>query len=148
MASILVVEDDVGLQLICRSVLEKEGYQVTIVNNGRDGIDAANKLLPDLILMDIWMPELNGWQTAAQLKGQPQTKDIPIIMVTSAAIEHAMAKSAEVGCDDYIVKPFKLEELRERVAKVLAARSEKRDAGGVPESAAEISPTNQLPDTG
>ncbi len=121
-ASILYIEDDPEMIDLVSLILNRLGYQVTGANGGRKGLELVKSSLPDLILLDLMMPDMDGWDVYHQLKNSDPTKNIPVIIITarSQTIDKVLAfQIAKV--DDYIIKPFKPAELIESVKKVLTA---------------------------
>ncbi|HFD88226.1 MAG TPA: response regulator [Gammaproteobacteria bacterium] len=121
MPHILVVDDSATDQYALRAILEKHGYKVSVASNGREGVEMAQKLGPDLILMDVVMPELNGFQATRELTRGAETSGIPVIMVTSkdAATDTVWAKRQ--GAQDYVVKPALEKDLLNRIKPLLRA---------------------------
>lgn len=116
---ILSVEDNASNRKIIRDLLGKRGYQVIEATDGEEGIAMAEREKPDLILMDIQMPKISGYEAAKAIKSNPELKHIPIIAVTSYALNGDDQKAYESGCDDYISKPFRPRLLLEKVEKYL-----------------------------
>lgn len=112
---ILVVEDNMDTYELVRFILEKNGYETFLAMNGRDGVNAASKQFPDLIIMDLAMPEMDGWTATRLIKDNARTSFIPLIALTAHALPSDRQRALEAGCDDYIVKPMDLEELLETV---------------------------------
>jgi CheY-like chemotaxis protein len=109
---IIVVDDDPGLILIVSNFLEKEGFEVVCFESGEECLEKLEKNKPDLILMDIMMPGLDGWETTDEIKSNPATKDIPVVMLTVKGEREDKLKSFhETKCDGYIVKPVDRKEL-------------------------------------
>jgi CheY-like chemotaxis protein len=100
---------------LVRFILEKNGYETFLAMNGRDGVNAASKQFPDLIIMDLAMPEMDGWTATRLIKDNARTSFIPLIALTAHALPSDRQRALEAGCDDYIVKPMDLEELLETV---------------------------------
>ena len=122
MARILVIEDDPTQRLLCSSVLRNAGYEVVEATNGQQGLEAAEASQPDLIVCDVMMPGLNGYQMVAALKQREDTSTIPVIFL-SAMKEHAHIRiGMTTGADDYLPKPFSAVELKQSVASLLAKR--------------------------
>jgi two-component system, OmpR family, alkaline phosphatase synthesis response regulator PhoP len=117
-ASVLVVEDEQDVAELIRFNLHKEGYEVTVVGNGADGVRHAREGKPDVILLDIMVPDLNGWEVCRRLKQDGETRRIPIIMVTGRVDEGDKVLGFELGADDYVTKPFSPRELVARVRAV------------------------------
>ncbi|HEX3725750.1 MAG TPA: response regulator [Pirellulales bacterium] len=116
---ILVVDDEEDLLELIRYNLSKEGYQVRCVANGEDAIREARAQLPDLILLDLLLPTVDGLGVCRNLKGDPRTQHIPIMMVTAKTEEADVVNGLELGADDYITKPFSPRVLLARVHAVL-----------------------------
>ena len=103
---ILVVEDQEDNRQILRDLLTSADYEMTEAENGQEALDAVAKQRPDLILMDIQLPVMDGYEATRRLKGNPAYKDIPIIVVTSYALSGDEGKAREAGCDAYVTKPY------------------------------------------
>jgi DNA-binding response OmpR family regulator len=116
---ILVVEDEQDVAELLRYNLTKEGYEVTLVGNGADALKRAREAKPDLILLDIMVPQLNGWEVCRRLRQDPETRAISVIMVTGRVEEGDKVLGFEMGADDYVTKPFSPRELAIRVRNVL-----------------------------
>jgi DNA-binding response OmpR family regulator len=100
--------------------LERLGHVISSAASGSAALDTARELLPDLILLDVMLPELNGFQVLQQLKADPATEAIPVLMLTARGHEHDIAAGLEGGAEDYIIKPFSFPELIARVSTALA----------------------------
>jgi len=116
---VLVVEDEQDVADLLRYNLSKEGYEVALVANGADALKRAREIKPDLILLDIMVPQLNGWEVCRRLKQDPETRSIPVIMVTGRVEEGDKVLGFEMGADDYVTKPFSPRELVARVRAVV-----------------------------
>jgi len=103
--TVLLVEDNEDNRTVYRTILEHFGYQVIEARNGEDGVNMARDQHPDLILMDISIPLIDGWEATRILKSEAGTSDIPIIALTAHALATDRAKANEVGCDGYLAKP-------------------------------------------
>ena len=103
---ILIVEDQEDNRAILRDLLTASGYEYTEATNGADGVTRAGAEMPDLILMDIQLPVMNGYDATRRIKADPQTRSIPIVAVTSYALSGDEAKARAAGCDAYVTKPF------------------------------------------
>lgn len=119
MPTILVVEDDPMNRDMLARRLAWEGYQIRTASNGREAVDMASLEHPDLILMDVGIPLLNGWQATSQLKSHPDTSGIPIIILTAYALTEDRQKSISAGCDDYETKPINFEHLLGKMRRCL-----------------------------
>jgi two-component system alkaline phosphatase synthesis response regulator PhoP len=115
---VLVIEDEHDVAELLRFNLGKEGYEVFVSGNGADGLRTARETHPDLILLDVMVPQLNGWEVCRRLKEDADTRAIPIIMVTGRAEEGDKVLGFELGADDYVTKPFSPRELVARVRAV------------------------------
>jgi len=115
---ILVVEDEQDVAELLRYHLSKEGYDVVVAGNGQDAVKRARDVRPELILLDIMVPQLNGWEVCRRLKAEEETRSIPIIMVTGRVEEGDKVLGFELGADDYVTKPFSPRELVARVRAV------------------------------
>jgi CheY-like chemotaxis protein len=112
---ILVVEDNMDTYELVRFILEKNGYETFLAMNGRDGVNAAKKQIPDLIIMDMSMPEMDGWTATALIKQDPQVSSIPLIALTANALPGDRQRAMDAGCDEYVTKPMDLLDLVETV---------------------------------
>ena len=112
---ILVIEDQEDNRRIVRDLLTSAGYEVTEATTGEDGITAAETRRPDLILMDVQLPGLNGYEATRRIKDNPDLHHIPIIVVTSYALSGDDVKAFEAGCDAYVSKPFSPRELLAKI---------------------------------
>ena len=113
---ILVVDDDTNICELLRLYLEKEGFETVVANDGEQAVEYANKYTPDLILLDIMLPKLDGWQVCRQIR---KTLETPIIMLTAKGETFDKILGLELGADDYITKPFDTKEVIARVKAVL-----------------------------
>ena len=118
--NILCIDDDFGIIELVQLIMQREGYVVRGADGGNDGLTAMRDSTPDLVLLDIMMPEMDGWETYKRIKNDEQLKDIPVIILTArnSSFEEIVA-SERAGVDDYITKPFTPNELRERIKRVL-----------------------------
>src|SRR5512132_69735 len=121
---ILIVDDDEDILLIVQTILANAGYSVTVARNGREGVDLALELKPDLILLDVMMPELSGWEVCTTLKNAPETRQIPVAMLTVKSEIRDLITGMQVGADDYLTKPFTRRRLLSAVRKLLDERGE------------------------
>lgn len=119
MAKILIIDDDETIHLICRAYLGKAGHTVETAFDGPDGIKKAETFLPDLLLLDINMPKMSGFDVAKKLKENPATKSIPIFMMTSLKQESNIQRGYGLGIEDYITKPANMEHLKLRIDRFL-----------------------------
>lgn len=119
MATVLVVDDSPTEQHVCRKILERHGFQVESVEDGEHSLERARELLPDVILMDIVMPGMNGFQATRQLGRTPETAHIPVIIITTKDQETDRVWGMRQGARDYIVKPVREDALIASVKAVL-----------------------------
>ena len=117
--TILVVEDHEDNRRILRDLLTSSGFVVIEATTGIEGVQLTKSHLPDLILMDIQLPGIDGYEATRQIKADPSLKDIPIIVVTSYALSGDAKKAFEAGCDGYIAKPYSPREMLRRIQKIL-----------------------------
>lgn len=120
--TILLVEDNDDNVNVYRAILEHSGYRVLEARNGQDGIDLARGERPDLILMDIAIPVIDGWEATRILKADETTLGIPIVALTAHAFESDRARAVEAGCDGYLVKPIEPRLVAEEVRRFLEPR--------------------------
>lgn len=118
-ATILVVEDEPDLREVVRYNLEREGFRILESEDGEEGLDLLREQLPDLVLLDIMLPGMDGIEICRSIKYDPHTRSIPVIMVTARGDESDIVLGLGVGADDYIIKPFSPRELTARVKAVL-----------------------------
>ena len=123
---ILIVDDDLDTLRLVGLMLQKKGYQIVVANNGEQGLLKVAEEIPDLILLDVMMPEMDGYEVARRLRNNPETEDIPILMFTAKAQIDDKVTGFEAGADDYLTKPTHPAELQAHV-KALLARSVKFD---------------------
>src|SRR3990172_2971700 len=116
---VLVVEDDNSIATLTRLQLESKGYVVTVAHNGTEGLRLAYAWQPDLVILDIMMPDMDGWTVCQRLR---EMSDVPIVFVTAVGQERNIVRGLQLGADDYIVKPFSTKELLARIEAVLRRR--------------------------
>src|SRR3990172_9309704 len=116
---VLVVEDDHSIATLTRLQLESKGYQVAVAHNGSEGLKLAYAWQPDLVILDIMMPDMDGWTVCQRLR---EMSDVPIVFVTAVGQERNIVRGLQLGADDYIVKPFSTKELLARIEAVLRRR--------------------------
>jgi DNA-binding response OmpR family regulator len=114
---ILITEDEVDLATVLKTYLEAKGYEILTAFDGEKAIEVAQREIPDLILLDVMLPKLDGYTVLRELKGKKETKGIPVIVVTA---KEKMKGMFEIeGAEDYLVKPFERGELLEKIEKAL-----------------------------
>jgi two-component system, cell cycle response regulator DivK len=112
---ILIVEDNMDTYELVHFILEKNGYETFLAMNGRDGVTATQKQQPDLIIMDLSMPEMDGWTATSIIKKNEGTSAIPLIALTAHALPGDRQRAFDAGCNEYITKPMDLDDLLEAV---------------------------------
>ena len=115
---VLIVDDEPDILFTVSSMLEMNGYEVIKASGGKDCIKQLNKHNPDLVLLDIMMPEMSGWDVAAIIKDNPSWSNIPIIFLTAKGDTMSIGMGG-LAAQDYIVKPFNIKDLKERVEQIL-----------------------------
>lgn len=123
MSKILVVDDEIDILEIIRHALNKEGFEVHVAANGAQAIEQARKIKPELILMDVMMPVMDGMEACRQLKEDPETSGIAIVFLTARSEEFAELAGFEAGADDYISKPIRPRVLLSRLKAILRRRN-------------------------
>ncbi len=118
MIKVLIVEDDELNSDMLSQRLKRKGYEIMLAVNGEEAIQVAKKSKPDLILMDMGLPVLDGWEASRQLKADKATKHIPIIALTAHTMSEERERVFEVGCDEYESKPVDFEQLIEKIEKL------------------------------
>jgi len=119
MALILVVEDDAVNQELVSRFLRREGHRVLIAPDGPKAVDMAQANTPDLILMDLGLPEMDGWEVTRRIKAIPKTNQIPVIALTAHAHSDEVIKAKEVGCDGYETKPIAYARLMRKIRTLI-----------------------------
>ncbi len=123
MAKILLVEDNEMNRDMLSRRLVRNGYEVSIATDGQQGVDRALAEVPDLILMDMSLPVIDGWEATRRIKAGDATRRIPVIALTAHAMAGDREKAMEVGCDDYDTKPVEISRLLGKIAALLATRA-------------------------
>jgi two-component system, cell cycle response regulator DivK len=123
MFKILYIDDTENNRILVTRRLEKKGYRVLTADNAESGLTLAAAEMPDLILMDMGMPQVDGWTATRRLKADPKIQHIPVIALTAHAMQGDREKAVEAGCDDYDTKPFEFPRLFEKIELHLARRA-------------------------
>ena len=123
---ILLVEDNADNFELVRFLLERQGYEVLAARNGIQAVEMARNELPDLVLMDLSMPEKDGWTAALEIKADPLTCDIPLVALTAHTLPGDRKRALELGFAGYIYKPINLPSLEETITTLLAAKKKPR----------------------
>jgi CheY-like chemotaxis protein len=122
MVKILLIEDNEMNRDMLSRRLGRKGFEVVIAIDGQAGVNMATSESPDLILMDLSLPVMDGWEATRQIKANPATQSIPVIALTAHAMAGDEQKAREAGCDDYDTKPVNLERLHGKIDNLLGAR--------------------------
>lgn len=118
-ANILVTDDDSNIRALLQEVLESDGYVVDTARDGIEGLEKVAKNRPDLVLLDVEMPGMTGWDVVQKIKSDPTTQQIPVLMLTSLSQTQHRVQGLDLGADDYLTKPFNIAELLARVRSAL-----------------------------
>ena len=126
---VLIADDNEQNRELLDAYLAEEGYEISMSTDGQETLDAINAQQPDLILLDIMMPRMSGYEVCEQIKASPETRDIPVLMVTALNEMGDIEKAVKAGCDDFLTKPVSQLELQTRVKSLLRVRhlSNERD---------------------
>jgi len=119
---VLVADDDPDILLLMTLTLERDGYDVVAAKDGLGALEAAVERVPHLVLLDLMMPGLDGYEVTRRLRVEPATKDLPIVIVTAAAEESQAARALDAGADAYMKKPFSPRELLAKTAALILER--------------------------
>jgi two-component system phosphate regulon response regulator PhoB len=130
MVKVLIVEDEADLQEVLRFNLQSAGYQALVAGTGSDALRLAKRHRPDLVLLDLMLPDILGTEVCRVLKQDEETQGIPVIMLTAKAEERNRVEGLELGADDYVTKPFSVRELLLRVNAILRRTHQDTHTGG------------------
>jgi two-component system cell cycle response regulator DivK len=130
MPRVLLVEDNEMNRDMLSRRLQRRGYEVIIAVDGPQGVAMAQSQAPDLVLMDMSLPLMDGWEATRTLKAAPETRNIPVIALTAHAMSTDRDKALEAGCDDYDTKPIELPRLLGKMEVLLGGSSERASGGG------------------
>jgi two-component system response regulator RpaA len=130
MSRIVVVDDDSAIQALVKVNLEMQGHKVSTASDGIEGYALVQQEVPDLVILDVMMPNVDGYTVCQRIRKNPETENIPVLMLTALGVVEDKVKGFDVGADDYLVKPFELPELQVRVRALL------RRSGQIPKSTA------------
>lgn len=129
MAKLLLVEDnEMNRDMLSRRLIRR-GFEVILAEDGEQGVAMAREAMPDLILMDMSLPVLDGWEATRRLKADDATRSIPIVALTAHAMSGDRDKALAVGCEDYDTKPIELPRLLEKIDRILGSRPKALGAG-------------------
>ncbi|HEV3203177.1 MAG TPA: response regulator transcription factor [Gemmataceae bacterium] len=130
---ILIIEDERALTDVLSYNIQREGFETSVAHEGQDGLRKAQTLLPDLIVLDLMLPVLNGLDVCRELRAGPRTRHIPILMLTAKAEETDQVVGFSLGADDYVTKPFSVKVLMERIKALLRRRDDETGTADVVE---------------
>ena len=119
MAKILIAEDERDIRDLVAFTLRFAGYEVVVATNGEEAVQMAPQVNPDLILMDVRMPKMTGYEACKVMKANPDIKDIPVVFLTARGQENEIQQGLEVGAEEYLLKPFAPDQLTNRVKAIL-----------------------------
>ncbi len=119
---VVIADDDPDIRRLVQITVSNAGCDVTVAADGEEALELIRADLPDLIILDVLMPRMDGWEVAKELKSDPRTQSVPIMFLTSRGQEHDVLEGFNSGAADYMVKPFSPRELQVRVRAVLANR--------------------------
>ncbi|HXW76897.1 MAG TPA: response regulator [Candidatus Eremiobacteraceae bacterium] len=119
---VVVADDDPDIRRLVQITVTNAGCDVTVAADGEEAVELVRTSRPDLVILDVLMPRMDGWEVAKELKGDPETAPIPIMFLTSRGQEHDVLEGFNSGAADYMVKPFSPRELQVRVRAILAKR--------------------------
>lgn len=125
MAKILIAEDEHDIRELITFTLKFAGYEVVAVPNGQEAVEAAAREIPDLILMDVRMPVMTGYEACQKIKEKPEIKDIPVVFLSAKGQEAEIQTGLDVGATEYLLKPFAPNELTDRVQALLEKAGKK-----------------------
>ena len=120
MAKIVIAEDEPDIRDLVAFTLRFAGYEVVTANNGEEAVQTASREFPDLILLDVRMPRMTGYDACRVMKADPELKDIPIVFLSAKGQESEVKTGMDVGAEDYLLKPFAPDQLTDRVRAILA----------------------------
>jgi CheY-like chemotaxis protein len=116
--TILLIEDEKDMVVMISARLNANGYSVVTALDGEEGLKVAGEIKPDLILLDIIMPKINGFEVCSRLKKNPETSSIPVVIITASGIKNVEKKCVEAGAEDFIHKPYDAGELLNKISKL------------------------------
>jgi pilus assembly protein CpaE len=137
MKNILIIDDEFPMRYLIEHQLKREGFKVTLAKDGPDGLTAVSQYKPDLVVLDVMMPGMDGFEVCQQIKTTPETAQIPVIFLTASEIKEYKTRAFAVGADDYLTKPFLAEELLAHISAVLQ-RTERVKTGLLTHSSGRV----------
>ncbi len=120
MAKILIAEDEPDIRELVAFMLRFAGYEVMAASNGEEAVQAATREVPDLVLMDVRMPRMTGYDACRIMKASPQLRDVPVVFLSAKGQESEIQSGLEAGAEEYLLKPFSPDELTNRVRTILS----------------------------
>ncbi len=134
---ILIIDDEFPMRYLIEHQLKREGFAVTLAKDGQDGLTAVSQQKPDLIVLDVMMPDMDGFEVCQHIKTTPETSQIPVIFLTASETKEYKTRAFAVGADDYLTKPFMAEELMAHITAVLK-RSDRVKTGIMPKLGGQV----------
>jgi CheY-like chemotaxis protein len=131
MAKILIVDDEAHIVMILKDSLEFSGFQVMTASDGMEALERIAQEIPDLVVLDIGMPRLDGWEVCRRLRQDPKTKELPVIILTAYAQTADQRKGIQLGADRFVTKPCDLTYLVEEINSLLSKKAEKQDTSNL-----------------
>jgi len=119
---VIIADDDPDIRRLVEMTVTNAGCDVTVASDGEEALARVRDSVPDLVILDVLMPRMDGWEVARALKSDPATREVPVMFLTSRGQEHDVLEGFDSGAVDYMVKPFSPRELQVRVRSVLAKR--------------------------
>jgi len=119
---VVIADDDPDIRRLVEMTVTNAGCDVTVASDGEEALERVRESVPDLVILDVLMPRMDGWEVARALKSDPATREVPVMFLTSRGQEHDVLEGFDSGAVDYMVKPFSPRELQVRVRAVLAKR--------------------------
>jgi CheY-like chemotaxis protein len=120
MARILVIDDDAGVRGVLKALLERAGHHVLVGQNGEDGLALARAERPELVMLDVEMPGMNGFDVCSRLKADTKLREVPVVIMTGRALDGVPARARAAGAVDWMAKPFELQILLKKIPRYLA----------------------------
>lgn len=127
---VLVVEDDQQNAYLMRFILEKRGYEVLVISDGESAVASMADFLPDLVLMDMFLPSMDGQEATAHIKRMPEGRDVPVVAVTAFSMKGDRERILEAGCDGYMSKPIDPDTFVDEMERFIARWQDDRERGG------------------
>jgi CheY-like chemotaxis protein len=124
--SALLVDDNADVRFLARCVLEGAGFAIAEAESGATALDFLTSELPDIVLLDVQMPEMDGWETLQAIRDNPATSDLPVVLWTVKGRPEDMVRGWELGCDGYLPKPFDARQLEDEVQRVTSQEEDER----------------------